>query len=305
MQVLVTGATGFVGRVLTARLLRDGHAVTAWVRSMDRARALLGTEVRLAPGGREALDASVPGMDGVVNLAGENVMGGRWTPARRALLVDSRIGVTGALVAALERADPRPTVLVSASAVGWHGDAGLRRVDEADPPAGDFLATLCRDWETEARRAEALAVRVALPRLGMVLGTGGGTLGRLLPLARLGLAGRMGSGRQVVPWIHLDDLVEVLVRALGDARIRGPFHATAPQPVTQADFARALARAVGRPVGPPIPAFALRAALGEAAGVLLGGQDARPGHLVAWGVPFRFSTLDDALQDLLLGRGSG
>jgi hypothetical protein len=299
MRVFVTGATGFVGRALVRRLGQEGHRVTAWVRSPARAAVLLGEEVVLVPAGSEALEAGLAGTDAVVNLAGENVMGGRWTSARRSALVASRVGITTSLVAALDRVHPRPTTLVSASAVGWYGDAGDRRVQEDDAPADDFLAMLCRDWEAAARRAENLGIRVALPRFGMVLGRGGGTLSRLLPLTRLGLAGRMGTGRQVVAWIHLHDLVEVLVRALEDSRFRGPFHATAPHPVSNAELSRCLASVLGLPAGPPVPAFALRVALGDAASVLLGGQDARPERLLAWGVPFRFPSLKEALQDLV------
>lgn len=290
MRILVTGATGFVGTTLVPHLVKEGHQVTAWVRDPEKAARALGQGPALVTG-----PLILDGQEAVIHLAGENVMGARWSPARKAALVESRVGLTRRVVEALGRANPRPQVLVSASAVGFYGDAGDRVVSEADPPATDFLATLCRDWEAAALEARSLGVRVALPRIGVVLGPGGGALSRLLPLARFGLSGRLGPGTQLLPWIHLEDLARILAFAATNPAVEGPFHATAPQPVPQAVFARALARSVGRPVGPPVPALAMRAALGESASVLLWGQDARPGRLLDWGFRFRRGSLEEGL----------
>jgi hypothetical protein len=305
VRVFVTGATGFIGQTLVRRLLGDGHAVVAWVRSAARARAQLPADVELrAPADGpaalvDALAAALADADGVVNLAGEPIFGGRWTAARRVRLVDSRVAATRALVTALGTLPRRPGVLVSASAVGYYGDRGDEVLTEAAPAGHEFLADLCRDWEAAARGAEPLGVRVALPRIGIVLGPGGGALQTMLPAFRAGLGGPLGSGRQWMPWIHRDDLVAVLVTALGDARCAGPLNATAPAPVTNADFSRALGRALRRPAFVRAPGFGLKLLFGEAAGALLGGQRAEPARLRALGFQWRFADVAAALADIL------
>jgi uncharacterized protein len=302
MRTLIAGATGFVGRALVERLLAVGHAVIAWVRSAERAAAVreeLGAGVRpLVVTGPEDLAAALSETDAVVNLAGESIFGSRWTAARRRALVASRVDLTRQLVDALTMATPRPTVLVSASAVGYYGDRGQQLVDESAPAGDDFLAGLCRRWEQEALRAEALGVRVVLPRVGIVLGAGG-ALARMLPLFRAGLGGRLGSGRQVVSWIHLHDLCAALSAALDDERYRGPINATAPGAVTNRELTSALGRALARPTLLPVPRPVLRLALGAAATALLGGQRVAPSALRRLGFAFRFPTLDAALDDLL------
>ena len=301
MRVLVTGATGFIGRALVRRLQQDRHALVAWVRSPERARPQLGAEVELRSfgDGPDALARALADVDAVVNLAGEPIFGGRWTAARRARMVDSRVAATGELVAALAALPRRPGVLVSASAVGYYGDRGDEVLHEESAPGHDFLADLCQRWEAAARGAERLGVRVVLPRIGIVLGPGGGALQSMLPAFRAGLGGPMGSGRQWVAWIHLHDLVEVLVTAVGDERVAGPLNATAPEPVTNADLSQELGRALHRPVFLRAPGFGLRLLLGEAAGALLGGQRAEPARLRALGLQWRFPTLAAALADIL------
>jgi hypothetical protein len=301
MKVLVTGATGFIGHALVLRLRRDGHAVAAWARDSRRAREQLGAEVevRSHADGPDALARALADADGVVNLAGEPIFGGRWTAARRARMVESRVAATGELIAALEPLPRRPAVLVSASAVGYYGDRGDEVLTEASAPGHDFLAELCVGWEAAARGAEPLGVRVALPRIGIVLGRGGGALQSMLPAFRAGLGGPMGSGRQWLPWIHLDDLVAALVAALHDARCRGPINAVAPEPVTNADFSRALGRALHRPAFLRAPGFGLKLLLGEAAGALLGGQRVEAARLRALGFEWRFPSLAAALGEIL------
>jgi uncharacterized protein len=301
MRVLVTGATGFIGRALVPFLRRDGHEVVAWVRSEGRARASLGAEVDTleASTGRDGLVAELGRCDAVVNLAGEPVMGGRWTRSRRAALRDSRVGVTEHLVSALAACPARPSVFVSSSAVGYYGDRGDEILTERSMPGADFLAELCQGWEAAAFRAEELGVRVVAIRTGVALGRDGGALAKMLPAFRLGAGGPIGTGRQYMPWIHLHDLVAIIASALGDDRMRGPINAAAPEPVTNHAFTRALGRALRRPAFLPVPALALRAIFGEAASVLLGSQRVDPAALRTAGFHFAFPALDGALADIL------
>jgi uncharacterized protein (TIGR01777 family) len=300
MKIFITGATGFIGRALVLRLRRDGHSIVAWVRDEKRAASKLGAGVEFLR--VDCDDATLARTLGdcaaVVNLAGEPLIG-RWTAARRARLAESRITVTQRLVDAMAAAARVPRVLVSGSAVGYYGDRGDELVGENSTPADDFLARLCRDWERSARRAEDAGVRVVLLRTGIVLGRGGGALARLLPLFRLALGGPIGSGRQYMPWIHLHDEIEIIVRALDDERYGGPINATAPNPVTNRQFARALGSALRRPALLPLPGFAIKTAMGASSSVLLGGQCAMPGKLLELSFPFAFSTIDEALHDIL------
>jgi uncharacterized protein (TIGR01777 family) len=274
-----------------------------WGRSESRARARLGADVEVvvANGDVEALTASLETCDAVVNLAGEPIIGRRWTAARRRLLRDSRIGVTERLVQALANARWRPRVLVSGSAVGYYGNRGEQILDEDASPGDDFLGRLCQDWEAAAREAETLGLRVVTLRTGVVLGRDGGALARMLPPFKLGLGGPIGSGRQYVPWIHLRDLVQIVANALHDPRFSGPINAVAPAPVTSCEFAKVLGRVVGRPAVLPIPSVALRVLFGDAAVVLLDSQRADPGTLRRLGFEFAFPAVVDALADIVGG----
>jgi uncharacterized protein (TIGR01777 family) len=307
MRVLITGATGFIGRALVMRLLRDGHHVTAWVRSKASARSKLGAEVELAgpeDGPAGALAALTAKADGVINLAGEPIFGARWTDAQKKRLVASRVETTKAIVDGIARATTRPKVLVSTSAVGLYGDGGDAIIDESSKTGSDFLADICAAWEAEATEARRHGVRVAIVRVGIVLGAGGGALEKMLPPFKLGAGGPMGSGKQWFPWIHLEDIVEIFARALTDERMTGAYNGTAPKPVLNAELATALGRALHRPAFLPVPGFALKLVLGEAASGLLGGQRALPKALEALGFPFRFATIEAALADIL-GGGAG
>lgn len=297
-RVFVTGATGFVGRSLCLRLAREGFQVVAWVRSPARARSQLGAGPRLVAldEGDQALTDALSTCDAVVHLAGENLFGGRWTARRKRALVDSRVALTERLVAALGRCERGPRVLVGTSAIGFYGDRGEEPLDERAAPGDDFLADLCRRWERAGQAASSLGLRVAHLRLGLVLGAEGGALARMLPPFRLGLGGPLGSGRQYMSWIQLDDLLELFVSALTDERYSGPINATAPEPVRNTDFTRALGRALGRPALLPAPAFALRLALGESAGVLLASQLVLPARALELGFAFRFPDIRSALD---------
>jgi uncharacterized protein len=301
MRVFVTGATGFIGRALIARLRADGHTVVAWVRSVERARRTLSGDVELvdAAGGFAALTDALRRADGVVNFAGEPLLGKRWTPERRRMLDDSRVQLTKDLVRAIQATNAKPRVLVSGSAVGWYGDRGDERLTEQSAPGDDFLAHLCRRWEDAAMAAQASGLRVVLSRTGVVLGRGGGALAQMLPPFRLGLGGPIGSGRQYLPWIHQQDFVAVIATALTDERYRGPVNGVAPQEATSRTFAAALGRALHRPAVLPAPAFALKALFGEAATVLLASQRVEPRALRELGFVHAFPDLDSALASII------
>lgn len=299
MKILLTGVTGFVGRALVPRLVHEGHVVTALVRDPRRASAILGERVTLLRSvDDEALAAAMAATDGVVNLAGEPLFGKRWTERRRRALIGSRVALTDGLVTAMARAARRPSVLISASGIGYYGDRGDDELDERSSAGEDFLAELSRRWEEAAVRAEGHGVRVALLRIATVLGPEGGALERMEPLFRRGLGGRLGSGAQYMPWIHLHDLVEVIASALTDERYRGPMNATAPEQVTNRAFTGELAAALGRRARFAVPGPLLRLAFGGAAEVLLASQRAVPARLKELGFSFRYPTLREALVDL-------
>jgi len=303
MRVAITGATGFIGRRLVDRLLADRHEVVALTRDPTRARATLpraARAVRWDPSAGTVDATALRDLDAVVHLAGESVAGGRWTAARKAAIRDSRVLGTDALVRALTAAPAgaRPRALVAASAIGIYGDRGDVELDERAPPGDDFLAEVCSAWEAAARGAADLGVRVAIVRIGIVLGRDGGALGRMLPLFRLGLGGRLGSGRQWMSWIHVDDLVALFVSALADDAVTGVLNGVAPRPVTNAEFTRRLAAALARPAILPAPAFALRLALGEMATLLLASQRVVANSALARGFRFEHADLTSALADL-------
>jgi uncharacterized protein (TIGR01777 family) len=303
MRVFVTGATGFIGRALIPRLQRDGHIVVAWVRSAARARGVLGADVELvhAEPARGALTAAIERCDAVVNLAGEPLMGGRWTADRRVILERSRIVVTEQLVQAMAEAKKCPRVFISGSAVGYYGDRGDEPLTEASSAGDDFLARLCGRWESAALNAEQLGARVVLVRTGVVLGRSGGALAKMLPLFQIGAGGAVGSGKQYFPWIHLHDLVKIIAVALMDDRYRGAVNGVAPEQATSRTFARALGRALHRPAMLPVPALALKTIFGEAATVLLASQRVDPCVLRAHQFAFDFRTLESALEDIVGG----
>lgn len=302
--VLVTGATGFVGRALVADLLRDGRRVIAWSRDARQAQALLGPAVWVV----ESLDAIPPEtrIDAIVNLAGARVLGLPWTTARRRTLLDSRVGTTAALVALMRRLQQAPRVLASASAVGYYGasPAGspFEPCDESSPPRpGQFQSDLCAAIEHEARRAEALGVRVVRLRFGVVLGQGGGAYPMQALAARLGLGALLGSARQAAPWVHLDDAVGLIRHALAHPRLAGAMNVVAPDIPPQARFARSMAASFGRQARLRLPAAPLRWAAGEMSTLLLDGQNALPGVARGTGYRYRHPTLDGAMAALAAG----
>src|SRR5579875_839224 len=267
MRIVVTGATGLIGRALCRALAGAGHTVVGVGRRPGLVPAPIDTWDRLGEALRDA--------QAVVNLAGEPIAARRWTRAQKARIRDSRVLATRALVEGMAAVSPRPGVLVSASAVGWYGPRGDEPLDETAPPGSGFLAEVCQAWEAEAERAATLGVRVVRLRIGVVLA--------------------LGSGRQWMSWVHRDDVVGLVLAALGSDAWHGAINATAPAPVTNRDFARTLGRVLGRPAVLPVPAIALRLALGEMASMLLTGQRVLPKVAEARGYAFRHPALAAAL----------
>jgi len=298
--ILVSGASGLVGSALLAALRARGESVRALTRDATRLRPDHGVEA-IVWNGLDVPERGLAGARAVVHLAGEPIFGGLPTAARRERMRASRVLATRRLVEALARVPEaeRPAVLVCASAVGFYGDRGEEPLDEASAPGAGFLAELCADWEAEAAGAEALGLRRVSLRFAMILSRRGGALALLAPIFRLGLGGRVGSGRQWMPWLHLDDAVGLALRALDDGALAGPVNAVAPEALRNADFTRALARAAGRPALFPLPGFAVRLALGEIAGELLASRRVAPARAEAAGYAFAYPELAPALAACL------
>jgi uncharacterized protein (TIGR01777 family) len=300
MRALVTGATGFVGPHLLAKLDRPV------VLSRDAAKAtrqLAQFNVQAyswEPQTEKPPVAAFDGVDCVFHLAGDPVAEGRWTAAKKARIEGSRILGTRNLVATLREVSTRPATLISASAVGYYGSRGDEVLDENAPPGNDFLAEVCVGWEREATAARELGVRVVPIRTGIVLGKGGGALGKMLTPFKLGLGSPLGSGRQYMPWIHINDLVDEMLFAARTPTVIGPLNGTAPNPVINRDFTKTLGRVLGRPTFlPPMPGFALELLVGEFGEILLTSQRAIPKAALAAGFKFQFDELEQALRDVL------
>jgi|AMFO01.1.fsa_nt_gi hypothetical protein len=293
MRILVAGSSGLIGRHLVAFLRAGGHEVFRLVRR----RATAPDEIPWDPA-RGELDApAVEGMDAWIHLGGENIAAGRWNARRRRAILESRVRSTRLLAETLARLDQPPRVFLCASAVGYYGDRGAEPVDESCGPGRGFLAEVCQRWEEAAQAARRAGVRVVHGRIGMVLSGAGGALARMLPAFRLGLGGRIGSGRQYVSWIAMDDLLGALLHCLGEERLEGPVNLVAPRPVPQAVFASTLARLLGRPAVLPLPAPVVRALFGEMGReLLLAGVRALPVALERTRFAFFYPDLAAALR---------
>jgi uncharacterized protein (TIGR01777 family) len=302
MKIAVTGSTGLVGSAVVERLRGAGHEVVRVVRG----KAPAGEEaIRWDPGEGSIDAAAFEGLDAVVHLAGENIASGRWTAARKAAIRDSRVKGTTLLCGALAGCSRPPKTLVCASAIGYYGDRGEETVAEDDPPGTGFLPELCREWEEACAPAARKGIRVVNLRIGVVLAAGGGALGKMLPLFRAGLGGILGTGRQYVSWIALDDLAGIVLHVLEREELRGPVNAVSPCPVTNRELTEALAWHLSRPALLPVPAFALRLALGEMAdALLLTGACVACRRLDDSGYRFRHPEIRAALSALLGPRGA-
>lgn len=303
MRVTLTGATGLIGSAVISALKERDDDVTVLARDPERASARLGPDVRAVrwdPQSESAPTDALAGRDAVVHLAGEPIAQ-RWNERVKRAIADSRVTGTRHLVEGLGEldAESRPSVLVSSSAIGYYGARGAEPIDEEASAGAGFLAQVCVAWESEARAADALAMRSVQVRTGVVLDRGGGALAKMLPPFRLGVGGPVAGGRQYVAWIHRDDLVGIMSAALVDSRWSGPINATAPEPVSNRTLSRALGRVLHRPALLPVPEVALRALYGEMAEIVTTGVRAVPAKALVLGYRFKYPRLDEALREAL------
>ncbi|KAI9132768.1 TIGR01777 family oxidoreductase [Acaryochloris sp. CCMEE 5410] len=305
MKVVVTGATGFVGQRLIERLQEEGHQVLALVRSPDKAAKLFPSQkfsnVNIQgyePQASGDWQKSLSGWDGVVNLAGEPLVGDRWTTSRKQEIINSRAVGTQKLVEAIAAADDQPSVLVNASAIGFYGTSETATFDESSNPGDDFLAEVCQSWEKSAQSATDAGTRLVIFRIGIVLGDGG-ALAKMLPPFQMFAGGPIGSGKQWFSWVHLDDLVNFILTALTDTSKSGVYNATAPNPVRMNGLCESLGKVLNRPSWLPVPDIALELLLGEAAQLVLEGQNVRPEKTQADGFQYKYETIDSALKQIL------
>lgn len=299
-RILISGATGLVGRALSRRLTSAGYSVTRLVRPGTRLQT---GDVAWDPNSAAADVQAMESFDAMVNLNGASIAGKRWTRARKAELRASRIEATRLLVDCLSKLERKPSVLVSASGAGFYGDRGDETLTEESDGGGGFLAMLARNWEAEAKRAESEGIRTVLLRSGVIFSSEGGALAQMARPFRMGVGGRLGSGKQWMPWISIEDVVGIVKSAIENETLRGPVNAVAPKPVQNEDFTRTIARLLRRPAIFPVPAFALKLLLGEMGEVLLlSSQRAIPKKLASAGYVFQYPEIESALKRALFGQ---
>ena len=301
MNLVITGASGFIGSVLSERLCSDGHTLVLLSRTPPAEKILPKKRwLTWQPGMAGEWEKSIDGADGIIHLAGEPIAGKRWSASQKEKLRSSRIETTRALVDATRKAKVKPKFLISSSAVGYYGPHGDEMITEDSAPGNGFLAQLCVNWEAEANKAKALGVRVALLRTGIVLGKGNGALAKMGPPFKLFVGGSLGSGKQWFPWIHLSDEVGLIKFLIENDKAEGSFNVTAPNPVTMEEFCKALGKVLHRPSWAPVPAPLLSLMLGEMAQMLLTGQRAVPQAALGLGYQFNFPNVLQALESLSL-----
>ena len=296
-KILITGGTGFIGKALIASLLAEGYEVTVLSRDINSVESICGVGIK-AINSLEALK-SEDTYPIVINLAGAPIFDARWSDARKQIIRDSRINLTQLLVSGLAKMSTKPELLISGSAIGYYGDHGDTILTEYSGVKEDFSQQLCADWENEAKKAEQFGIRVCLIRTGLVLGDRGGLLQRMLFPFKLCLGGRLGSGQQWMSWIHREDWIAIALKMIVDTTMTGAYNATAPNPVTNSQFTKALADALNRPALLPVPAWLLKKLLGEMSELVLGSQRVFPERLLAAGFKFKYATLLSALTQLL------
>jgi len=297
MKILITGGTGFIGRTLCHRLLDSGHELIVLSRRPEQVTKLCGESVT-AVSDLEDLSAE-ESINAIINLSGEGIADRLWTKKRKQKLLDSRINITRQLISYVASARQKPAVMISGSAVGYYGSNGESEADETPDNPDDFAQQLCKQWETAAEAVKQHDVRLCILRIGLVIGRDGGFVKRMLLPFKLGLGGRLGNGQQWMSWIHREDLVTIIETLLNTAELEGIFNATAPEPVTNAEFSACLAKNLHRPAIFPVPAFVLKILLGEMSGLLLGGQKVLPERLIEQEFPFQYESLDSALKAIL------
>jgi len=305
MKVAIAGATGFVGSRLVEKLQAAGHQVVVLSRDAARARRVFPASaypnlevVAYTPAESGDWQKSIAGCDAVVNLAGVPIAEERWTQARQQAILDSRRLTTAKLVEAIVNANPRPSVFVSGSAIGYYGTSETAEFDETSPAGNDFLAAVCKDWEAAAQPAKNAGTRLAILRLGIVLGMGG-ALGKMLPAFKLFAGGPLGTGKQWFSWVHREDLVDLILYALQNSQVQGVLNATAPNPVRMNELCQTLGEVLKRPSWLPVPSFALELLLGDGAKVVLEGQKVLPKQTLASGFQYQYPTLKLALEEIL------
>jgi uncharacterized protein len=299
MKIFITGGTGFIGSALTRSLIGHGYKVSVLSRNPDSVLKNCDLGV-IALGSLQEIKAE-DSYDVIVNLAGAPIIGARWTESRKKIIRDSRIGLTDEVVTCIGRMTVKPKLLISGSAIGYYGEQSDAILTEKSAPVTDFSQTLCADWEAAAKHAEQYGVRVCLVRTGLVIGQGGGLLQRMSIPFRLGLGGRLGSGKQWMSWIHLDDWIRIANTMITDTTMQGAYNATAPKPVTNQEFTEKLAQSLKRPSMFPVPEWLLKILLGEMSQLVLGSQRVVPERLLAQGFTFQYNNLADALDHSLSG----
>lgn len=301
MKVLVTGATGFVGKVIVRQLVEGGHEVNILTRNVANAALNLGSknchyflwsDTKTLP----PVEA-FQNVDGVINLLGETIADKKWDDAQKKKIHDSRINGTARLVEAISTLDKKPKVFVSTSAVGIYGNRNAEEVSENSALGNDFLAQVCKDWEAEAMKAKNFVARVAIIRVGVVLGKGGGALAKMVPIFKLGVGGPVGTGDQFMSWIHVEDLAAMYIEALKNDAVHGVHNGTAPYPATNRDFSKLLGKTLRRPAFAPAPAFVMKLVFGEMSQILLEGQKVLPLRFKDQKFRYRYPTLEMALKE--------
>ena len=305
MKIAITGATGFVGSRLVERLSASGHQILVLTRNLAAAQKVFPKSafpnleiVAYTPTASGAWQEAIALCDGVVNLAGEPIAEKRWTPQQKQEILNSRKLGTQKIVEAIALANPKPKVLVNASAIGYYGTSETATFDETSPPGKDFLAQVCQAWEAEAQKVTQAGVRLVILRLGIVLGQGGAIAKMIAPF-KVFAGGPLGTGRQWFSWIYLDDLVNLIIQALTKPEIEGVFNATAPNPVRMSELAQTMGEIMQRPSWLPVPSFALETLLGEGAMVVLEGQQVLPQRTQASGFNYQYSTVKQALKEIV------
>ncbi|MCC5656648.1 TIGR01777 family oxidoreductase [Nostoc sp. XA010] len=305
MKVAITGATGFIGSRLVQRLHAKGHKIVVLTRNSTFAQKVFPSEtfpnveiVAYTPNTSGSWQSVIASCDGVVNLAGEPIGEGRWTPERKQEILNSRKLGTQKIVEAITNANPKPTVLINASAIGYYGTSETATFDETSLSGSDFLAQVCQIWEAQARNVKEAGVRLVILRLGIVLGNGGALDKMIMPF-KLFAGGPIGSGRQWFSWIHVDDLVSLILEALTKPEIEGVYNGTTPNPVTMADLSQTLGEVMNRPSWLPVPGFAIEALLGDGAMVVLEGQQVLPKRTLETGFEYKYPNLQSALAQII------